>query len=215
MMLGAVWRGGLLGLGAAAPIGPVNVELARRTLHRGFRAGFALGCGAVSVDVCYAVLSSLALHPAQNHPAVLRLLGWCCGLFLGWLGFMSLRSAWSTAREPAAPTLAQPAATSRWTHHAGHYLTGVAMTSLNPMTLVFWFSAVGTFTTPLHHEAPQLCAGVGAGAILWVCLFAGAMSRLGKRARHRWLRTADLAGGATLLAFAMAAIWQAVRQVLR
>src|ERR1039458_1781020 len=93
MVLGVMWQGGLLGLGAAAPIGPVNIELARRTLHRGFWSGFALGCGAVSVDICYAALSSLALHPAHNHPLALRWLGLAGGLFLGWLGVMSLLHA--------------------------------------------------------------------------------------------------------------------------
>ena len=40
-------RGILLGWGVAVPLGPVNVEIARRTLRRGFRAGFFLGMGAV------------------------------------------------------------------------------------------------------------------------------------------------------------------------
>jgi L-lysine exporter family protein LysE/ArgO len=213
MVLAAMWRGGLLGLGAAAPIGPINVEIARRTLHRGFRAGFAMGCGACSVDVVYAALSSLALHPANNHPLALRFLGLGGGLFLGWLGFLSLRSAWRNAEQ--GPVEAAAPGASTWMQHAGNYLTGMAMTSLNPMTLVFWFSAVGTITQPLHHEAFQLCAGVGAGTVLWVCVFAGAMSRVGKRGRRRWLRAADLAGGATLLSFAGAAIWQAVRQFIR
>src|ERR1039458_2525815 len=154
MVLGVMWQGGLLGRGAAAPIGPVNVELARRTLRKGFRAGFALGCGAVSVDICYAALSSLALHPAQNHPAALCWLGLCGGLFLGWLGVMSLLHA--GAERYAAP----PRVSSSWTHHAGNYFTGLAMTSLNPMTLVFWFSAAATLTASLHHAAAQLCAGV-------------------------------------------------------
>ncbi|HEY2589318.1 MAG TPA: hypothetical protein VGI81_26470, partial [Tepidisphaeraceae bacterium] len=56
-----IGRGIALGIGAAVPIGPVNVEIARRTFRGGFPAGFALGCGAVTVDVSYAILSSLSL----------------------------------------------------------------------------------------------------------------------------------------------------------
>src|SRR6476620_1411581 len=62
-------KGLLLGIGAAAPIGPVNVEIARRTLKGGFRAGFALGCGAVTVDVTYAILSSVGVAQLVNQPA--------------------------------------------------------------------------------------------------------------------------------------------------
>ena len=92
MRLGVIWRGCLLGAGAAAPIGPVNVELARRILRKGFAAGFALGCGAVTVDVCYAALSSLSLRPMQQHPWFIKTLGIAGGVFLGYLGCISLRS---------------------------------------------------------------------------------------------------------------------------
>src|SRR5438128_1480654 len=66
-------RGMLFGIGAAAPIGPVNVEIARRALRHSFFAAFALGCGAVSIDVTYAVVSALGVTPlldiaqGRNH----------------------------------------------------------------------------------------------------------------------------------------------------
>ena len=89
-MRGAIILKGLaLGLGAAVPIGPVNVEIARRVLRNGFRNGFALGCGAVSIDVSYAVLSSLGLRPVLNRPALLwPLTIGGIGLLAG-LGFLS------------------------------------------------------------------------------------------------------------------------------
>ena len=43
MGIGILWKGITLGLGAAAPIGPVNVEIARRAIRGGFWAGFLLG----------------------------------------------------------------------------------------------------------------------------------------------------------------------------
>ena len=208
-----VWRGVILGLGAAAPIGPVNVEMARRTLRSGFAAGFALGCGAVSVDVVYAVLSSLALEPAANHPVAARLLGLAGGVFLGYLGLMSLKSALGSGH--GAPSGHAPSGRSRLAIHAGNYLTGVAMTSLNPMTLVFWFSAVATITGHLRQQVGAVCLGVVCGALGWSLTFSGAMSLLGRAGRRQWLRLADLCGGLTLLVFAGAAIWQAGREFLR
>ena len=48
MSLGLLLLNGIgLGLGAAAPVGPVNVEIARRTIRLGRRAGLALGWAGV------------------------------------------------------------------------------------------------------------------------------------------------------------------------
>src|SRR4051794_29175597 len=84
-----------LGLGAAAPIGPVNVEIARRTLRFGRRAGFLLGCGAVTVDVFYAVVTSLAsvtLRSVLDHRWLTNGLSVAAAIFLGYLAYLCLRS---------------------------------------------------------------------------------------------------------------------------
>lgn len=86
-------RGILLGWGVAVPLGPVNVEIARRTLHRGFRAGFLLGMGAVSVDVMYAAVSSLSLARVLTAPGVSRVIGVAGVLLLIYLAAMSFVAA--------------------------------------------------------------------------------------------------------------------------
>src|SRR3954468_2319963 len=83
-----IFKGTLLGLGAAVPIGPVNVEIVRRTLRGGFLAGFALGCGAVTVDVCYAVLSSLGVGLLLRRPLFYWLLTFGGIALLTYLGVM-------------------------------------------------------------------------------------------------------------------------------
>src|SRR5689334_15642575 len=88
-----IGRGIALGVGAAVPIGPVNVEIARRTFRGGFPAGFALGCGAVTIDVTYAILSSLSLKDVLTRPAVLWPITIGGIAFLFYLAFLSLRGA--------------------------------------------------------------------------------------------------------------------------
>lgn len=206
-MISAIWRGMLLGIGAAAPIGPVNVEIARRTLRGGFAAGFALGCGAVTVDVTYAILSSLSLRPALTHPRLLQILGVAGALFLGYLGFLCFRSALRPPPETSAD--AKPPASGA---HAGNYLTGLLMTSLNPMTLVVWFVAipgiVGQITADPRRDLPFVCVGVFAATLAWVCGFTGTIVQLGRLGRGRLIRAADVAGGTVLLGFAAIAIWR-------
>ena len=232
-----ILKGLLLGLGAAAPIGPVNVEIARRTLRGGFWRGFALGCGAVTVDVLYAVVTGLSLQRFFDRPAVVVPLTVAGILLLLYLAFLSLRAALRDLRadpldplDPLDPVVAAatPSPSPRSSAH-GAYLTGVLMTLLNPMTLAFWFTVVPTMagstagaanaaanTEAGRFDLPMICAGVFIGTVGWVVFFAGALNLAGRGGtspaagrRRRWLAAgADLAGGVTLLGFCLAAVWR-------
>jgi L-lysine exporter family protein LysE/ArgO len=202
-------NGILLGLGAAAPIGPVNVEIARRILRFGRGAGFVLGCGAVTVDVVYAVVTSVALLRVLHHPRVMIALSVAAAIFLIYLACLCLRSALAGHATAEGHEAAVPGRRPSW---AQHYVTGLLLTSLNPMTLAFWFVAVpgtvaaGPARAPL--ALPVVCAGVFFGAFAWVCIFTGLVERLKKFGRQRWLRWIDLTGGLMLLAFAIRTIWR-------
>jgi L-lysine exporter family protein LysE/ArgO len=209
---GAIMLKGLaLGLGAAVPIGPVNVEIARRVLRNGFRNGFALGCGAVSIDVTYAILSSLGLRPVLNRPALLLPLTVGGILLLTVLGLLSLRAA---ARVMSTDPLRDP---PRGGSVHGAYLTGLLMTLLNPMTLAFWFVAVpgtvGSITSDPARDLPIICAGVFVGTIAWVIYFCSTLSILGRWRRPWWLAAADVVGGLMLLGFAAAGCWHLYRSL--
>lgn len=204
-------QGVLLGLGAAAPIGPVNVEIARRTLTGGFRAGVALGLGAVTVDVAYAILTSAGARLIREQ----RWLEWTLSvggaLLLAYLGWASLRAARRAWIDPLPPLARQKGRLGRG------YAAGIAMTALNPMTLAFWFVAVPQAAEAASRGAggvPLLCAGVFAGTLGWVLGFAGLLAVVGRRGRRVWLVAANLAGGVVLLYFAVRVAWQTVRPLL-
>jgi threonine/homoserine/homoserine lactone efflux protein len=164
----------------------------------------------VTVDVGYAVVTSLALVPVLRYPRVMTALSVAAAAFLTYLAFLCLRSAAAghgddEGREGAPDD-------RRGTSPARHYVTGLLLTSLNPMTLAFWFVAVpGTVAAgPARAptDLPVVCAGVFTGAFAWVCIFTGLVERLKKFGRQRWLRWIDLAGGLMLLAFAIRTIWR-------
>src|SRR5215207_2159432 len=95
--VGLIARGVALGLGAAVPIGPVNVQIARRVLRGGFWPGFVLGCGAVTADVIYAVLSSLGLRRLAELSVVqwpVRVGGIALLVYLGLTCLRGEREAW-------------------------------------------------------------------------------------------------------------------------
>jgi L-lysine exporter family protein LysE/ArgO len=205
-------KGIALGLGAAVPIGPVNVEIARRTFRGGFTAGFALGCGAVSVDVTYAILSSLSFRRLLDQPFIHWSITIGGVIFLLYLSFLSLRGA---IRDLHADPLAVPR--ERVSHRNG-YLTGVLMTLLNPMTVGFWFLAVpaalGSITKDPAPDMPMICVGVFMGTIAWVVSFAGALAWAGRWRKNWWLAAADVLGGVVLFCFAAVEVWRAARPAL-
>ena len=216
-VFGPLVKGVLLGLGAAVPIGPVNVEMARRALRGGFFAGFALGCGAVTVDVFYLLLSSLSVIQLLHRPKVLVPLA-CAGvLLLGYLGATSLRAAWRHLR--ADPLALEEPATPARAHSA--YVTGLLMTLFNPMTLAFWFTVVPAQAAPGAGIAkdraaalPIIALGVFIGTITWVLAFSGLLGWAGRYRRNWWMALADGVGGVTLLAFAVLAFLRLTRPLI-
>jgi L-lysine exporter family protein LysE/ArgO len=204
-VISIIGKGVLLGLGAAAPIGPVNVEIARRSLRGGFRAGFLLGCGAVTVDVTYAILTSLGVRPLLAQPRAMLALGIIGAAVLAYLGVMCFVGAarqWRAIVSYANPELP----------FGRHYVTGLAMTSMNPMTLAFWGvvvpGMVGHWSANPVRDLPWVCAGVFLGAISWVVCFAGLMTWVGRRGKRATWLAADIVGGTMLLGFAVYALWR-------
>lgn len=169
-LLKLIGLGLIFGLGAAVPIGPINTEIARRTLKRGMFFGIAFGSGAVLVDIVYASCASLGLgvHLKDNKilHACLSIGGF---ILLTVLGLLTLRGAARAYRHrkdvkaqlvPDEPTTTtslpdrgalqyQPKLAQKMikpeTESSGlirNFISGVMMTGLNPYTLMFWFVAL-------------------------------------------------------------------------
>lgn len=207
------WNGIVLGLGAAIPIGPVNVEIARRTLGGGPLAGFALGCGAVTIDVIFAVIVSLGVARLTDSPWISWPLTVTGIIVLLYLAFLSLLSAWRAYSAKKANIVPDSLSAERPTPLNG-YLAGLAMTGLNPYTWAFWLGGVSgsakTLTEHPEHDLPIICLGVFLATLSWVICFTGTMSVLRRFGGKSWLIIADAVGGVVLLAFAGTAAWAAV-----
>ena len=199
-----------LGYGAAVPIGPVNVEMARRTLKGGYAQGIWLGCGAVTVDVLYAVLVGIGFRSIPASKNVFTIIGLAGALLLFYLAYGCFRNAMN----PRDLHLDDSSSSRR------NYLDGLMMTSLNPMTLMFWFVVVpstvlnkaGAVVGGAKTDVPIACVGVFAAALSWVFFFSGIFAWIQKRHSNaqklQWIRFCDLAGGCLLLYFASRTIWR-------
>ena len=231
----ALGRGAMLGLAAASPPGPVNLEITRRTVRGGFGAGAAVGLGAVTIDVLYAVLLVLGVLTLLNEIGPLRLAVTAIGvLLLAYLGVGALRGFAKhvrQAREAPAEAVAVPtgdqleyepapdaAAVAKPTPWGG-YVTGLLLCSTSPVQAAFWLVGVPAVLPDAAVEgglfnasALMLCAGVFGATLAWVVGFSGLVAFVtGGAWVRRWLGpTMDLVAGVLLLALSA---WAAVSLV--
>ncbi len=166
-LLGA---GYLLGWSVAWPPGPINAEIARRCLARGFWAGFGLLCGACSGDALWAVLVSLGIGVLFTAPPMRLAIGVVSVALLLALAFLFLRGAWRSVRSPVAVPTSGGFDSSR-----ASFLLGAGMALTSPWNVAFWLAAVGRpelsgFATP---ALLAMAACVIAGALTWGMLWSG------------------------------------------
>jgi L-lysine exporter family protein LysE/ArgO len=210
-------QGFILGLGAAVPLGPVNIEIIRRCLLIRPLAGATLGAGAVSADMCYLTLAFVGAGALiAGNPPVEITLGLGGAAFLAWLGWMALKSGLD--REGIEEKLSEAAHGNRETssgrgHLGRHYVFGLLMTLLNPYTVAFWTSVSANVsdaaTSGLVSDLAALALGVAMGAGGWV-IFLTSLLALGRKrfAGPRFLMGVSVFGGLVLLGYAALRVWK-------
>ena len=212
-------QGILIGLGAAVPPGPVNLEIVRRTTRGGFAAGATVGLGAVTVDVAFALLTVLGVLVLVNGLPWVRVPITVFGiLLLAYLGYGSLRSFLKHLRQRDGLGAAEAGGGFvKATPWAG-YVTGLLLCSTSPYQALFWLTAVPAITGESAAEHPMaavlLCVGVFAATLAWVSFFSGLLAAGVKVAGARWLPAAmDAVGGVVLIGFAAFAAFRFARSL--
>ncbi len=185
----------LLGLGAAAPIGPINLEIIRRHLQSGFITGMIFGSGACSADLTYLLLLSLGVLTLLTHSVLISSMGIVGSLILFWFGFSAIRLT-SKLRTSRLKQKSYPA----------HFRDGYLLTLSNPYTLLFWSSMstqVATLTVNRSHYAVLFgCIGVLMGTLLWVTGLNLLLYFSKKLLSEKFIHKINIGGGILLIAMA-------------
>jgi threonine/homoserine/homoserine lactone efflux protein len=196
-------RGFALGFSIAAVIGPIGVLCIRRTLAAGFLIGFLSGLGAATADATYGALAAFGVSALATllveQRLWLRLIG---GAFLVYLGVRTLRSA------PAAH--AAHAATAAGV--AGAYLSTLALTLSNPMTILSFvgiFAGLGLSSVDAGGGV-QLVTGVFVGSAVWWLVLASLVSALRGRLNRKVLRGVNVLSGAIIGGFGVQSLLSAL-----
>src|SRR5436190_23718078 len=122
------WRGVLIGLTIAVPVGPIALMTIQRTLNHGRAIGLVTGLGAATADLVYGAIAAFGLTLISgfliDHKTWFSLIG---GLFLCYLGLRTLLTP------PAAK-----AATVRQNNLLSAYTSSLFLTLTNPPTILFF-----------------------------------------------------------------------------
>jgi threonine/homoserine/homoserine lactone efflux protein len=176
------------------PLGAIGVLIVELGARAGWRAGAAAGLGTAVCDALYATLAVVAgraiaeaLHPVE------RTLTLAAAALLAAIGLWMLLS----------PTPERDAGPLPRAHHLT--LRFLALTAVNPLTAVVFAGLIAG--DPDRAGGPAFVAGVFVASVAWQWLLAAFGAILHHRlpaCAQRWTRAA---GGAVVLALAVATAW--------
>jgi threonine/homoserine/homoserine lactone efflux protein len=175
-------KGLIIGFVIAAPVGPIGVLCARRTLLHGRRAGFFSGMGAATADAIYGFIAAFGLTFISaflvDHQFSLRLVGGGLLLYLGVKAFLAKQ-----IKKADLPRSAR--------HYAGMYTSTFFLTLTNPMTILSFAAVFAGFglagTTGSALSAGVLIIGVYLGSAVWWLFLVGLFSLYRKRFQDQQL----------------------------
>jgi threonine/homoserine/homoserine lactone efflux protein len=194
-------KGLIIGFVIAAPLGPIGILCARRTLIFGRRAGFFSGMGAATADCIYGFVAAFGLTLVSDflagHNVLLRLAG---GSLLCLLGVKTMLTA-------PAPKHDYPKSLKKF---AGMYSSAFFLTLTNPMTI---FSLAAVFagfglagTKGSVSSAATLIVGVFLGSAIWWLFLIGLFSLFRRQFRSHQLRWVNLISGGIITATGILAL---------
>jgi L-lysine exporter family protein LysE/ArgO len=159
-MLLSFSEGFLLGLGAAVPLGPINILIMNEAIKR-YKSAVAIGLGAMSADLLYLVLISLGLMAFVKEGVFLDALSLFSSLFLIYLSYMIFKNK---DKNPSKTT-----ETTKNKKLKIQYVKGFILTLLNPYTVGFWLSVSGYVATK-DLDFRTTIFGMLSAILLWVIL---------------------------------------------
>ena len=128
----------ILGLLAAIPAGPVQIEVARRSINGHLSSSLMVVFGAFTVDVLYGVIAFFGIAPFLRREIVMAVFWLIGGFILLALSYIIIKQS-STHHEinPDPKNLLK----KRW-----GFISGVTLSVVNPMMIFWWLMGQRLFT---------------------------------------------------------------------
>lgn len=215
---GIFYRGLILGLMIAAPVGPIGLLCIRRTLHKGFFIGFATGMGAALADALFGAIAALGVTAIidfiKHHDMGIRIIG----------GLLLLMGAWHTWRDMPQPPEDPQGLVKKfigltpdrpWAGAIKAFTSSFAITLTNPMTIIAVLAFIATFSHVDNHlDAATLVGGVFAGSSLWWLTLSGGITLVRGHFTENRIIVVNRITASILSAFALWAIISGIHELL-
>jgi threonine/homoserine/homoserine lactone efflux protein len=200
-----LFRGLVIGLSIAAPVGPIGVLCIRRTLAEGRASGLVSGLGAATADAIYGCIAGFGLTFISSflvsQQVWLRLVG---GVFLCYLGLKTFF---------ARP--AEQAALAKGKGLVGAYASTFFLTLTNPLTIISFaaiFAGLGLASTSGNYmSAGVLVLGVFIGSALWWLILSGGIDVFREKFGPHGLQWVNRVSGVIIAGFGLFALLSALR----
>ena len=187
-----------LGLFLAAQVGPVTLLIVRSVLRggRAIAVGLAMAGAVAFIDLGYALVGLAGIGSLLNAGSARLWLGLVSAAILVGIGARTLwkgvraRTGLEAPEEVVAPSRA--------------FLTAVAATALNPLTIALWtvsFPAAAPARATTSTAAAAVLIGVGLGTLTWYAGFATTVALVRRRVGSPLLRVIDVVSGCGLIGF--------------
>jgi arginine exporter protein ArgO len=197
----------LAGLGSGAAIatqfGAVSALLVETAVAAGPRPGVAAGLGVATADLAFAAAAVAAGGAARaalaGHEAELRALA---AITLATIAVRGLRSI---LRNPAAADSARAyaaASARRASSSAKEYMRFVAITAINPLTIVYFASVAATLSLTGFASRVAFAVGAGTASAAWHASLTLVAGHAGRRITPAIQRAIGLAGRLIVIALA-------------
>jgi threonine/homoserine/homoserine lactone efflux protein len=194
-------EGFVFGWSVAWPPGPINAEIVRRGIARGFVAAYTVALGAASGDALWAVSAATGAGLFFASATARFVLGIASTALLLVLAVIFLRGAWrELVKDRSAPSIPRRFDSTR----AGYGL-GLSMSLTSPWNIGFWIAVMGRPELAGRGLVDSLvvAGAVMAGALSWCLVVASAVTLLRVRTdTHWWEIVAKGATGFLMLGFA-------------
>lgn len=195
MDISYLFRGVVIGLSIAAPVGPIGALCIRRTLAEGRMVGLISGLGAATADALWGCVAGFGLTAVSvflvSQQLWLRIVG---GMFLLYLGIRTLLTK---------PTEQAPSAKGRGLLAA--YASTLALTLTNPLSILSFaaiFAGLGLASVGNGFGAAAiLVLGVFIGSALWWLALSTGVSLLRKKLSARAMTWVNRISGLVILGF--------------
>lgn len=187
-------------MGAAIPLGPINILIMNHAL-RDFSKAVFIGFGAMSADILYLTLILLGIAAFFSQPIVLNSLGLLGSVFLLYLAYLIFKG-----RHKALPVHNQVRHEKNLTRF---YLQGFALTFINPYTVAFWFSIAG-YTTHKNLQPLMTITGMMSAILLWITLMPYFVHRSKHRISQKTAYFFNLISSTLLLGFGLSLLFNIV-----